>query len=117
LRDRLDQLAPTHIEVPTGSKIALDYLEGQPRMSVRLQEVFGWPECPTIADGRVRVVLQLLSPARRPIQTTADLGGFWRGSYAQVRGEMRGRYPKHDWPEDPTSARPTRGAKKRPSAS
>ena len=109
---QLDTLAPRHLTVPSGSTIAVDYGSEQPALRVRLQEVFGWSEAPRVAGGRVPVVLHLLSPAGRPIQVTADLGGFWRGSYPQVRAEMRGRYPKHDWPEDPTRAAPSRGVKR-----
>jgi ATP-dependent helicase HrpB len=109
---QLDTLAPRHVIVPTGSSIAVDYDAEQPALRVRLQEVFGWSDTPRVAGGRVPVVLHLLSPAGRPIQVTADLGGFWRGSYPQVRAEMRGRYPKHDWPLDPTKATPSRGVKR-----
>ena len=109
---QLDTLAPRHVTVPTGSTVAVDYNTDQPVLRVRLQEVFGWSDTPRVAGGRVPVVLHLLSPAGRPIQVTADLGGFWRGSYPQVRSEMRGRYPKHDWPEDPTTATPSRGVKR-----
>ena len=82
-------------------------------MEVRLQELFGVRSHPTIADGRVPLTLRLLSPAHRPVQTTRDLPGFWKGSYAAVRAEMRGRYPKHPWPDDPLAAEPTRRAKPR----
>ena len=90
---------------PVARRIEVAYDTDQPVLRVRLQEVFGWSDTPRVAGGRVPVVLHLLSPAGRPIQVTADLGGFWRGSYPQVRAEMRGRYPKHDWPEDPTQGR------------
>ncbi|MEO8692812.1 MAG: ATP-dependent helicase HrpB [Acidimicrobiales bacterium] len=109
---QLDTLAPRVLTVPSGSTIALDYGSDQPVLRVRLQEVFGWSDTPRVAGGRVPVVLHLLSPAGRPLQVTADLGGFWQGSYPQVRAEMRGRYPKHDWPEDPTKAAPSRGVKR-----
>lgn len=113
-RQLLDREAPTHWEVPTGSRIAIDYGAGeQPVLSVRLQEMFGETETPRILGGRVPLLLHLLSPARRPLQVTADLGGFWRSSYRQVRAEMRGQYPKHEWPEDPLAARPTARAKPR----
>jgi ATP-dependent helicase HrpB len=106
--------APARFETPAGSSIAIDYTaEGGPALDVRLQEFFGQDTHPRIADGRVPLVLRLLSPAHRPVQTTKDLPGFWRGSYAAVRGEMRGRYPKHPWPDDPISASPTRRAKPR----
>jgi ATP-dependent helicase HrpB len=114
LRRRLDEEAPTHVEVPTGSRIAIDYgAEEGPVLAVRVQELFGLDRHPTIAAGRVPLVLHLLSPAQRPIQITRDLPGFWRGSWAAVRADMRGQYPKHPWPEDPLTAPPTRWAKPR----
>ena len=109
----LDRLAPTHLTVPTGSQIALDYTGDAPVLAVRLQEVFGQKDTPRIADGRIGVVLHLLSPAGRPVQITADLAGFWRTSYAAVRADLRGRYPKHAWPDDPANAVPMRTTKKR----
>lgn len=113
-RQRLDELAPTHFTVPSGSRIALDYLDGEaPSLSVRLQELFGLDDSPRIAGGRVTVLVKLLSPAGRPLQVTRDLAGFWRGSYQDVRREMRGRYPRHPWPEDPLNAEATRRAKPR----
>ena len=113
-RQRLDELAPTHITVPTGSRIAVDYLDDNaPCIEVRMQEVFGLADTPRIGGGRVPVTLKLLSPARRPMQITRDLAGFWRGSYADVRKDMRGRYPRHYWPEDPLQAEPVRGVKPR----
>ena len=113
LQRRLDQDAPTHFTVPSGSRIAIDYeAEGGPAIAVRVQELFGLDRHPTIAEGRVPLVLNLLSPAQRPIQITRDLPGFWRGSWAQVKAEMRGRYPKHPWPDDPIAAPPTRRAKR-----
>ncbi len=105
---RLDELAPDRIEVPSGSRIKVDYRDDRPALPVKLQEVFGWQDVPRIADGRVPVVLHLLSPAGRPAAVTADLGSFWRNGYQQVRAELRGRYPKHPWPEDPATATPTR---------
>jgi ATP-dependent helicase HrpB len=111
----LEQEAPSHITVPSGSRIALDYLAGEtPVLPVKLQELFGWQETPRIAGGRVALTLHLLSPARRPVQVTQDLAGFWRHGYAEVRKELRGRYPKHPWPEDPLTAPPARGTKARP---
>ena len=113
LRARLDTQAPTHVEVPTGSRIPVDYeAEGGPALSVRVQELFGLDRHP-VAGGRIPLVLNLLSPASRPIQITRDLPGFWRGSWAAVRSEMRGRYPRHPWPEDPLAEAPTRRAKPR----
>ena len=111
-RQTLDELAPTHIVVPSGSRIRLDYCGGElPVLAVKLQELFGLAETPTIAGGRVAVLLHLLSPAGRPLQVTRDLKGFWDGSYHQVKKEMKGRYPKHPWPDDPWSAVPTRRTK------
>jgi ATP-dependent RNA helicase HrpB len=111
---RLDELAPTHLEAPTGSRIRIDYLdESAPVVSVRLQEVFGLQESPRLAGGSVPITFKLLSPAQRPVQVTRDLAGFWRGSYADVRKDMRGRYPKHYWPENPLEAEPTRGVRRR----
>ena len=105
---RLDELAPTHLVVPSGSRIALDYSGDAPVLAARLQEVFGWTETPRIAGGRVPVTLELLSPARRPVQVTRDLASFWARGYAEVRKELKGRYPKHYWPEDPYDATATR---------
>jgi ATP-dependent helicase HrpB len=113
-RRALDELAPTHIEVPTGSRIVVDYSnDAAPVLAVRLQEVFGLTESPRLMDGRVPVTMHLLSPAHRPVQVTQDLAGFWRTSYFDVRKDLRGRYPKHEWPEDPLNATPTRRAKPR----
>lgn len=110
----LDRLAPTHVEVPSGSRIRIDYGDpAQPVLAVKLQEMFGLAQTPAIADGRVTLSLHLLSPAGRPLQVTGDLAGFWRSSYAEVRKEMRGRYPRHPWPEDPLAAPPTARAKRR----
>ncbi len=111
LRSRLDTEAPTHVAVPTGSRLPVDYAADEPALSVRVQELFGLDRHPT-AGGRP-LVLHLLSPAQRPIQITRDLPGFWRGSWAGVRAEMRGRYPRHPWPEDPLSEAPTRRTKPR----
>jgi ATP-dependent helicase HrpB len=111
---QLDALAPTHLEVPSGSRVHIDYLdENAPVVAVRLQEVFGLTETPRIASGRVPVTFKLLSPAHRPVQITGDLGSFWRGAYAEVRKELRGRYPKHYWPENPLEAAPTRRVRPR----
>jgi ATP-dependent helicase HrpB len=111
LQRRLDLEAPTHMEVPTGSQIPVDYgAEEGPVLAVRVQELFGMDKHPAIAAGRVPLILHLLSPAQRPIQITRDLPGFWRGSWAEVRADMRGQYPKHPWPEDPLTAPPTRRA-------
>jgi ATP-dependent helicase HrpB len=114
-RRALDDLAPTHIVVPSGSRIPIDYTDATaPALAVRLQEVFGLEESPRVLGGRVPLTMHLLSPAHRPVQVTRDLAGFWRTSYFDVRKDLRGRYPKHEWPEDPLSAQPTNRAKRRP---
>ncbi|WP_291851417.1 ATP-dependent helicase HrpB [Bradyrhizobium sp.] len=114
LRARLEREAPTHFEAPTGTMLAIDYeAEQGPTIAVRLQELFGLNTHPSIARGAVPLVLELLSPAQRPVQVTRDLPGFWRGSYAAVRADLRGRYPRHPWPEDPATAQPTRRVKPR----
>lgn len=112
---QMDRLAPTHLPVPSGSRVRLDYATGggAPVLAVRVQEMFGRATTPTVLDGSVPVLLHLLSPARRPVQVTDDLAGFWERAYPQVRSELRGRYPKHDWPEDPRRARPRRGTRRR----
>lgn len=113
-RARLDREAPTHFEAPTGSMLAIDYeAEQGPTIAVRLQELFGLDIHPSVAKGKVPLVLELLSPAQRPVQVTRDLPGFWRGSYQDVRADLRGRYPRHPWPDDPATAMPTRRAKPR----
>lgn len=113
-RAALDRLAPTHLEVPSGSRIAVDYATPDaPTLAVKLQEVFGWTSTPMLLDGRVPVTMELLSPAQRPVQVTRDLAGFWKTSYFEVRKELRGRYPRHPWPEDPLNAEATRRAKPR----
>ena len=103
---RLDELAPERILVPSGAGVRIDYAGDQPVLAVRIQEVFGWSSAPALADGRVPLLLHLLSPARRPAAVTADLESFWSTGYPQVRAELRGRYPRHAWPEDPRAARP-----------
>jgi ATP-dependent helicase HrpB len=114
LRRRLDAEAPIYFEAPTGTRVPIDYVsDGAPKIAIRVQELFGLDRHPAIAGGKIPLAIELLSPAHRPVQTTRDLPGFWRGSYAAVRAEMRGRYPKHPWPEDPIAARPTRRAKPR----
>jgi ATP-dependent helicase HrpB len=108
-RTALDELAPTHLSVPSGSRIRLRYLPGEsPVLAVKLQELFGLMDTPRIAGGRIPVTLHLLSPAQRPIQVTQDLRGFWERTYAEVKKELKGRYPKHPWPDDPWTAVPTR---------
>ena len=110
----LDELAPPRLAVPSGSRIRIDYRDDSaPVVAVRLQEVFGLDETPRIASGRAPVTFKLLSPARRPVQVTRDLASFWRGAYADVRKDLRGRYPKHYWPENPLEAEPTRGVRRR----
>jgi ATP-dependent helicase HrpB len=114
-RATLDSWAPTHVTVPTGSRIAVDYEDANaPCIEVRMQEVFGLADTPRIGGGKVPITMKLLSPARRPMQITRDLAGFWRGSYADVRKDMRGRYPRHYWPENPLEAEPQRGLRPRP---
>jgi ATP-dependent helicase HrpB len=111
---RLDELAPTHLTVPSGSNIRIDYLdESAPAVSVKLQEVFGLDATPRVGGGRVPITFKLLSPAQRPVQVTRDLASFWRGSYADVRKDMRGRYPKHNWPENPLEAVASRGVRRK----
>ncbi|MEZ5531225.1 MAG: ATP-dependent helicase HrpB [Steroidobacteraceae bacterium] len=114
-REALARLAPATLTMPTGSRLPVDYTDpAAPTVAVRLQEVFGIAATPTVGGGRVPVTFTLLSPARRPVQVTRDLASFWRGAYAEVRKDLRGRYPKHHWPENPLEARPTRGVKRRP---
>jgi len=112
-RARLDELAPTHLPVPSGSRIPIDYSSDPPTLSVRLQEVFGLAETPRVGGGRVKVLMQLLSPARRPVQTTQDLESFWSRGYHDVKKDLKGRYPKHYWPDDPLQAEATARAKPR----
>ncbi|MFA6266533.1 MAG: ATP-dependent helicase HrpB [Pseudolabrys sp.] len=114
LRRRLEEEAPTHFTAPTGTNVPVDYeAEQGPTISIRLQELFGLSKHPSIAGGRIPLVIELLSPGHKAVQITRDLPGFWRGSYADVRTDMRGRYPRHPWPDDPASALPTRRAKPR----
>jgi ATP-dependent helicase HrpB len=114
LRKRLDAEAPTHFTAPSGSQVPIDYeAEEGPKLSIRVQEMFGLAVHPTIAGGRVPLLVELLSPAQRPVQVTRDLPGFWRGSYKDVRTDLRGRYPRHPWPDDPLTAPATRRAKPR----
>ncbi|QVI23787.1 ATP-dependent helicase HrpB [Nocardia tengchongensis] len=106
---RLDELAPERVEVPSGSRVRVDYSADPPVLAVKVQEIFGWTETPRLAEGRVSPVLHLLSPAQRPVAVTADLPSFWRTGWPQVRADLRGRYPKHAWPEDPTTVTAHRG--------
>jgi ATP-dependent helicase HrpB len=114
LQQQIERLAPSHIAVPTGSRIRLDYRVGAeaPVLSVRLQECFGMKETPCVDDGRVPVLMELLSPGYKPVQLTSDLGSFWQNTYFEVRGELRRRYPKHYWPDNPLEAEPTNRVKK-----
>jgi len=113
-RARLDTWAPTHLEVPSGARVPIDYSDpAAPTLAVRLQQVFGMSETPRVAGGRVALTMKLLSPAHRPVQVTRDLESFWRDTYFEVRKDLRGRYPKHPWPEDPLTAPPTDRAKRR----
>jgi ATP-dependent helicase HrpB len=110
----LEREAPTHFVVPSGSRIPIDYLDGEvPTLSVRLQEVFGLSQTPAVAAGRLPLLLKLLSPAGRPVQITRDLVSFWNRGYHEVRKDLKGRYPKHHWPEDPHTAQPTRRVRPR----
>ncbi|MFD1333777.1 ATP-dependent helicase C-terminal domain-containing protein, partial [Methylopila musalis] len=114
LRRRLDAEAPTHFDAPSGSRLPIDYSDPEgPALDVRVQELFGLNRHPSVAGGRRPLTLRLLSPAHRPIQVTKDLPGFWAGSWKEVRAEMRGRYPRHVWPEDPAAAQATSRAKPR----
>ena len=114
---QLERLVPSLIEAPSGNAVKVDYTpcrEGRPPvLALKLQEAFGWQATPTVVDGRVPVTLHLLSPARRPLQVTQDLRSFWLNGYSEVRKEMRGRYPKHPWPEDPLTAQATAYIKRR----
>jgi ATP-dependent helicase HrpB len=106
-RQQLDRLAPERLRVPSGSSLRVDYaVQGTPVLAARIQQLFGWTETPRVAGGRVRVLLHLLAPNNRPAQVTRDLAGFWASSYAEVRKDLRGRYPKHSWPEEPATATP-----------
>jgi ATP-dependent helicase HrpB len=113
LQRELSRLAPTHFEAPTGQRHPIQYDGGEPQLTIRVQELFGLKQHPSIGGGRLPLVLELTSPAHRPIQTTRDLPGFWAGSWRDVRADMRGRYPRHPWPEDPAAAAPTTRVKPR----
>ena len=110
---RLDELAPKALQVPSGSRIAIDYSEHPPVLAVRLQELFGLADTPRVAGGRQGVLLHLLSPARRPVQVTQDLASFWANTYIEVKKDLNGRYPKHWWPDNPMEAEPTARSKPR----
>src|SRR5690606_21746215 len=112
---KLDELAPTHVTLPTGTRAPIDYVDDlAPCASMRMQEVFGLASTPRIGGGTVPITFKLLSPAHRPLQVTRDLASFWRNAYVEVRKDMRGRYPRHYWPENPLEAEPTKRAKPRP---
>src|SRR5690606_41004722 len=114
LRTALDAALPSHFEAPSGSRVPIDYADPQgPTLAIRVQELFGLTRHPSVADGKIPLRLVLLSPAYRPIQTTRDLPGFWAGSWREVARDLKGRYPKHFWPDDPASARATARAKPR----
>jgi ATP-dependent helicase HrpB len=114
-RREIDRLAPTHVEVPSGSRVPVDYTNpAEPTLSVRLQEMFGLTDTPRVAAGKVALTIHLLSPARRPVQVTRDLASFWANGYRAVKGELKGRYPRHYWPDDPLVAEPTARVKRRP---
>jgi ATP-dependent helicase HrpB len=115
LPQKLDELAPTHLNVPSGSSVRLDYSEQPPILAVRLQELFGLAQTPRVAGGRQAVKLHLLSPARRPVQVTQDLASFWANTYGEVKKDLKGRYPKHYWPDDPLVAEATARVKPRKS--
>jgi ATP-dependent helicase HrpB len=117
-RQQVDTMAPSHITVPSGSRIPLSYTDGSqilssPVLAVRLQEMFGETRTPAVAGGRIPVTLHLLSPAGRPVQVTQDLESFWKNTYQSVKKDLMGRYPKHFWPENPLTAEPTRRTKPR----
>jgi ATP-dependent helicase HrpB len=113
LLGQLDRLAPERLRVPSGREVVVDYEQRPPVLAVKVQEMFGATTTPVVAGGRVPVVLHLLSPAGRPVQVTQDLAAFWAGSYRAVRADLRGRYPRHPWPEDPLAALPTARVKPR----
>lgn len=113
LPKQLEELAPRTMTVPSGSNIKIDYTQSPPVLSVKLQEMFGCLNTPTIANGKIKLMLHLLSPAQRPLQVTQDLAGFWKSSYSEVKKEMKGRYPRHPWPDSPEQALPTKYTKRR----
>jgi len=115
LRRQLEAQAPTHFTAPSGSSFAIDYgADAGPKIAIRVQELFGLDRHPAVAGGRVPLVVEVLSPAHRPVQVTRDLPRFWRGSYAAVKAQMKGRYPRHHWPDNPLDAPATVRAKRRP---
>jgi ATP-dependent helicase HrpB len=111
---KLDSLLPESIVIPTGRKAGIDYNEdGKALLSLRMQELYGMQQHPTLLNGKLTITCELLSPAQRPLQTTDDLIGFWQGSYKQIQKEMKGRYPRHFWPDDPANSPATATIKKR----
>jgi ATP-dependent helicase HrpB len=112
-RKRLDIALPSHFIAPTGNSFALDYEGEEPVLSIRVPELYGLNAHPTVGNGKIPLLIHLLSPAHKPVQITRDLVGFWHGSYKDVRIEMKGRYPRHPWPEEPWNAQPTARAKPR----
>jgi ATP-dependent helicase HrpB len=112
-QQRLDRMAPTHYRVPSGARRPIDYSGEKPVLAVRIQEMFGLCQTPTVARGRQTLLLHLLSPAGRPAQITEDLAGFWANSYPAVKKELKGRYPKHHWPDDPRQGQPRKGLRPR----
>jgi ATP-dependent helicase HrpB len=114
-QNRFETLAPEKILVPSGSAIRIDYfIDGRPpELAVRLQEIFGWDDTPTINEGKTKLLIHLLSPGYKPVQVTQDLKSFWTNAYHEVRKELKSRYPKHSWPEDPWTAEAVRGARRR----
>lgn len=114
-RTAVEELAPSHLEVPSGSRIPIDYADAEaPVLAARLQELFGMTETPRVAGGRVPLTIHLLSPAHRPVQVTRDLASFWRSGYFEVKKDLKGRYPKHYWPDDPLQAQATSRVRPRP---
>ena len=109
----IDEWAPRSIEIPTGARRRIDWSSARPVLSLRVQEAFGWVDSPVFAGGRLPLVLHLTDPAGRPVAVTSDLKSFWAGPYRDVRAQLRGRYPKHPWPEDPFSEKPTSRVKPR----
>lgn len=114
-RTAVDALAPSHLEVPSGSRIPIDYADPDaPVLAARLQELFGMTETPRVAGGRMPLTIHLLSPAHRPVQVTRDLASFWKTGYFDVKKDLKGRYPKHYWPDDPLQAQATSRVRPRP---
>ena len=111
-QQQLSRLAPLSIDIPSGRKAQIDYFNNPPKLSVKLQEMFGCEQSPSINQGRTKLLIELLSPARRPLQVTQDLAFFWQNAYQDVKKEMKGRYPKHPWPDDPLNFQATAKTKR-----